>query len=225
MRRAFLVVLISGIFLTALIQSGCNNPLGVSSETLSKLREAFLMEEEPDGIIQVTEARDILLGANDEEPLSQDEAESLDESEAPAESDDSVEVAEISFPTEAKQVVLIGHVGGLTNPWEKTQPDYPFSKNKAKFFLADAGEVAENEATGHVHAPGEECAFCAAHAKENFEKIAVVQFLDENGKIAPVEISTLFDVKERDTVVIQGEARIIEGGILVVNATGLYVRR
>jgi hypothetical protein len=52
-----------------------------------------------------------------------------------------------------------------------------------------------------------------------------VRFMDENGKVLPIEARQLFDLKEKDTVVIQGTARIVDGGMMVVEANGLYVRR
>jgi hypothetical protein len=128
-------------------------------------------------------------------------------------------------PTGPIDVLMVGTVGGLTNPWEETQPDYPFAKNQASFFLADPGAVAELEASGHVHAPGEECAFCAAHAADGSAMLAMVRFMDENEKILPIGVAQMFDVKEQDTVVIQGKARIVAGGMMVVDATGIYVRR
>jgi hypothetical protein len=134
------------------------------------------------------------------------------------------EVVEVE-PTGPIDVLMVGTIGGLTNPWEETQPDYPFAKNQASFFLADPGAVAELEASGHVHAPGEECAFCAAHAADGSAMLAMVSFLDENGKILPIGVARMFDVKEQDTVVIQGKARIVAGGMMVVEAIGIYVRR
>lgn len=122
------------------------------------------------------------------------------------------------------EVLVVGQIGGLTNPWESTQPDYPFGKNEAMFFLADPGAVAELEASGHVHAPGEECAFCAAHAAETSEMLAMVRFLGDRGKVLPIEIQQLVDVKSQDTVVVKGTARIIEGGMMVIDAVGIYVR-
>ena len=134
-------------------------------------------------------------------------------------------VTEVSLPSDSMEVVVMGQIGGLTNPWAETQPDYPFAKKEAKFFLADAGEVVEAQESGHVHAPGEECPFCAAHAKDNVELIAVVQFVDEKGKILPMDVRELFDLKEKDTVVVRGKAQVIPGGLLVVEASGIYVRR
>ena len=54
--------------------------------------------------------------------------------------------------------------------------------------------------------------------------LAMVRFFGENGKVLPVEVKQLFEVSELDTVVVKGTARI-EGGMMVVDADGLYVRR
>ena len=120
---------------------------------------------------------------------------------------------------------MVGHVGGLANPWEETQPEFPFASHFAVFFLADPLAVAEHAEAGHVHAPGEECAFCAAHAAENSELFAMVRLVDDDGKVLPVDVRKFIDVAENDTVVVQGTAQIVEGGMLVVKASGIYVRK
>jgi hypothetical protein len=122
-------------------------------------------------------------------------------------------------------VVMVGSVGGVPNPTDQSHPDFPFAKGKAIFFLADPEAVAEMEEHQHKHAPGEECAFCAAHAAESAHLIAVVQFADEHGKPLNIDARDLFDLKEKETVVVKGKAKIAPGGMLTVNATGLYVRR
>jgi hypothetical protein len=77
----------------------------------------------------------------------------------------------------------------------------------------------------HKHAPGEECAFCLAHAGDSAHMLAVVQFADEKGKPLAIDARDLFDLKEKETVVVRGKAKIAPGGMLTINATGLYVRR
>jgi hypothetical protein len=111
----------------------------------------------------------------------------------------------------------------VPNPSEQSHPDYPFVKNQAMFFLADPEAVAEMEEHAHHHAPGEVCAFCAAHTADAL--VAVVQFKGPNGKPLPVDARELFDLKEKETVVIRGKARVAPGGMLTVDATGLYARR
>ena len=123
------------------------------------------------------------------------------------------------------EVVMVGRIGGLPNPWQKTEPGYPFVAGEAKFFLADPGAVAEHEGEGHGHAAGEECAFCAAHAADSTSMLAVVQFKDKNGQVYPRDARQWFNLKGSETVVVHGKARLVEGGLLVVDADGLYIRR
>jgi len=122
-------------------------------------------------------------------------------------------------------VVLTGVVGGLPNPSEQSNPDFPFSKNKAVLFLADPHAVAEVSEHEHHHAPGEECSFCAAHSGESARYLAVVNFTDESGKTIPVDARELFGLKENQHVVVRGKAKVDPSGLLTVAANGLYVRK
>jgi hypothetical protein len=122
-------------------------------------------------------------------------------------------------------VVMVGSVGGVPNPSDQAHPEFPFADGKAMFFLADPEAVAEMEEHEHKHAPGEECAFCLAHAGDSAHMIAVVQFADKDGKPLNVDARDLFELKEKETVVVKGKAKIAPGGMLTVDATGLYVRR
>jgi hypothetical protein len=122
-------------------------------------------------------------------------------------------------------VVLVGKVGGVPNPSQQTHPEFPFAKHQALFFLSDPEAAAEFEEHQHEHAPGEECAFCSAHAADVAHLIAVVQFNDEQGEPLPVDARELFDLKEKETVVVRGKAKMTPSGMLIVDADGLYVRR
>ncbi|MCA9258831.1 MAG: hypothetical protein KDA61_06510 [Planctomycetales bacterium] len=133
-------------------------------------------------------------------------------------------VAKLVESDKELDVVLVGAVGGLANPAEHSFPDYPFAKGQALLFVADPAAVAHASEEEHHHEPGEECAFCAAHEEDASEMLAVVRFHDKNDKILAVDARDLFDLKGGETVVVQGRAKI-ESGMLVVDATGLYVRR
>ena len=169
--------------------------------------QRVLLADEPEDLMGVTELREAFTGGD-----------LLEESEeTPATS-----------PPEGT-VAVVGRVGGLANPWSETQRDFPFVAGKAAFFLADAGAVAESEAAGHTHAPGEECPFCASHAADNSAFLAMVRFLDPDAPDQEIAIGAdrLFEIKTNDTVVVRGEARLIgdaETGMLVIDADGLYVR-
>jgi hypothetical protein len=122
-------------------------------------------------------------------------------------------------------VVLVGVVGGIPNPSEQSLPEFPFAKGKAMFFLSDPEAVAELEEHGHQHAPGEECAFCAAHAAEATALVAGVTISDDRGKLLPVDSRELFDLKDKDVVVVRGKAHADAHGTITVAADGVYVRR
>lgn len=125
---------------------------------------------------------------------------------------------------EEMDVVLVGSVGGVPNPSEQSSPEFPFAKGQAIFFLVDPQVAAEAEEHAHTHAPGEECAFCAAHAADAAHAIAVVQFA-EKGKPLPVDARDLFELKEKETVVVKGKAKAAPNGMITVDADGLYIRR
>lgn len=122
-------------------------------------------------------------------------------------------------------VVLVGTVGGVANPSAQSYPEFPFAERKAIFFLADPEAVGEFEEHAHKHAPGEECAFCAAHAADSITSLALVHFKGEDGKPLAVDVRELFGLKDQDTVVVRGKAKMAPTGMLEVDATGLYVRR
>jgi len=55
--------------------------------------------------------------------------------------------------------------------------------------------------------------------------LALVRFANQQGDVLPIDARQLFDVKEKDTVVVRGKARVIEGGMMIIDATGFYARR
>ena len=70
----------------------------------------------------------------------------------------------------------------------------------------------------------QDCAFCAAHAKDSSSQLAVVQFKDPQGQLLPRDARRWFTLQGNETVVVHGQARIVAGGLLVVDADSLYVR-
>lgn len=243
------------LFLPLVAAIACLGQLGCTKSSidpalLAQHKAKYTLSDEPQDVQTVFEVREVLLGhtgeGHDHEHAEEEhshEGETAEEHAAHAhegeehshEGETAEEHAahahdhehdhEHVFPTESKEVAMVGQVGGLANPWEETQPEFPFATHFAVFFLADPQAIAEHAEEGHVHAPGEECAFCAAHAEENSEQFAMVRLVDDNGKVLPLDIREFFDVKEGDTVVVKGTAQIVEGGMLVVKASGLYVRK
>jgi len=213
-RLICLLTLVIGALLVVALTGCGQSSAGIDPELLAKHRARLTLAEEPDGAQVVPEVRNALLGISDDH-----------QDHDHADHEEGEHGHEATEATEPIEVVLVGQIGGLSNPWKETQPDFPFARNQAAFFLADPQAIVENEESGHSHAPGEECAFCEAHATDRSAMLAMVRFLDENGKVLQTDVRQLFDVKENDTVVVQGTARVIEGGMMVVDATGLYIRQ
>ena len=179
-----------------ILAAGCEGP-AVDPARVAAERGRLLMNEEPDDAQTVLEVRHAMLG----------------------------EEGTPKALVPEREAILVGSIGGTPNPAEQTQRDFPFVAGRASFFLADPEFVAELEEHGHHHAPGEECTFCAAHAADSAHALAAVQFKDAAGHVTPIDARTLFDLKEKDIVVVRGTVRIAAGGAMTVDATGIYVRR
>ncbi|QEG34689.1 AbrB/MazE/SpoVT family DNA-binding domain-containing protein [Bythopirellula goksoeyrii] len=239
---AFTLALCGAFFLLG--QIGCTNS-SVDPALLAKYQEKFTLTSEPPEVDTVYGIRETLLGTSEADHEdhdhdhsdssghdhdSEDQADHEEEAHEHEEHNHTDEHAhehakEVAESTEPQHVAMVGQIGGLANPWEETQPEFPFAKSQAIFFLADPQAIAEHAAEGHVHAPGEECAFCAAHAEENSELLAVVRLVDEKGQVVPIDARELLNLKVNDMVVVEGEAQVLEGGMMVVKATGVFVRK
>jgi hypothetical protein len=120
-------------------------------------------------------------------------------------------------------VVLVGQVGGIPNPLEQSQPNFPWQPGAATFYLVDR-EVASKLAA-HMEAQGPDhgdCPFCARAIRKSAESMAVVSFHD-NGKPIPIDARELFDLQEGNLIVLEGDATLIADEMLVVNARRIYV--
>ena len=120
--------------------------------------------------------------------------------------------------SEERDVVLVGRIGGVPNPW---------TPGKASFVVADPVKLAEAEFESEEKICDDpSCKFCARKKAEQMkEGVAVVEFLDPAGKILRIDARKLFELSGDETVVVRGRARVSAIGLLVVSADGLYVRR
>lgn len=112
-----------------------------------------------------------------------------------------------------QEAVIVGRVGGTANPW---------SPGQATFVMADA--ALAHDGGQHDHCP-DGCPFCEAKRTAQ-AGLAVVQFVDQRGQVLPLDAQELFGIGPRDTVVVRG--RVDQNGpdgMLIVSASGLYVRR
>ena len=110
------------------------------------------------------------------------------------------------------EVVVVGRVGGVSQPW---------SKGQAVFIISDPTAGGDDE---HV-CTDEGCPFCANKKQAENEAIAVVQFVDAQGRVLPLDARQLFDLQPQQTVVVRGEAKVDDLGSLILSAKGLYIRR
>jgi hypothetical protein len=115
------------------------------------------------------------------------------------------------------QIVLVGRIGAVgRSPWDD---------GHAAFLLADpACDLAVDE---HAHGAGHDhdnCPFCRKAKQEADEATAMVQVLDEQGKLLAVDARRLLGLRSGQLIVVQGLARIDPLGQLVVDAAGIYVR-
>lgn len=121
----------------------------------------------------------------------------------------------------SRSVVLVGRIGGMPNVWPDSHPDFPWYGGQASFFLVDSKIAAQFASHAKAHG-GEDCAFCRQLAERNAHAIAVVNLVDPQGKIIKIDARELLGLKEGQTVVIRGRARLLAGTMLVVDADGVY---
>lgn len=114
------------------------------------------------------------------------------------------------------EVVVFGRVGGVADPW---------TRDKASFVISDP-TLASAEEHGHTGSNGEacNCPFCVANRKPA-DGIAIVEVVDQDGKVMPFDARRLLGVAVDETIVVRGRARVDGLGNLVVAANGCYIRR
>lgn len=127
---------------------------------------------------------------------------------------------------QTRDVVITGQIGGMPNIWPQLHPTFPWYDGQASFFLVDSKIAAQFETHAKQHGgASHNCAFCQALAEKNANAIAVVSFVDEKGEIIRTDARELLGLKENQTVVIRGKARLLGGAMLVVDADGIFTSR
>jgi hypothetical protein len=109
-----------------------------------------------------------------------------------------------------QEVVVVGRIGGRTNPW---------IKGAAAFSIVDRSLTPCNEIEGDTcKTPWDYC--CEAELPK---ATAFVAFVDGNGKIVKQDARELLGVQELDTVYIQGKAKRDKAGNVTLQAVKLFV--
>ena len=106
-------------------------------------------------------------------------------------------------------VVLRGRIwAGIKMP--------PWENGKAAFMLTDAaGHDGDDDHDPHA------CPFCS---RDIDDYIAAIRFHTEDGTVVPIDSRELFDVKEKQMVIIKGRGSM-NGHRLEVDATNIFIVR
>jgi hypothetical protein len=111
----------------------------------------------------------------------------------------------------------------MPNVWTDTHPDFPWYAGQASFFLVDKKIAAQFAAHAKQHGGNHNCAFCQSLAAKNAHAAAVVNLVDDQGEILRIDSRELLGLKENQTVVVRGTAKLLGGRLLVIDATGIHV--
>ena len=116
-------------------------------------------------------------------------------------------------------VAVVGKISAESAGGGADASDFPWEKGMAAFVMIDpAIEADEPE---HQHKEGEECPFCT---KKKIEAQAIIQFNDGDGQTIAVDARDLFELSVDDIVIVTGDAAL-KGGVLIIEADGIHVRR
>ena len=111
-----------------------------------------------------------------------------------------------------RDVVLWGRIGGKKQTWSQATAEFVLSD--PTFALAAGDHVCTDE----------NCPFCKdKHDATSAE--AIVSLVDGQGRVPAFSARKLLPLEEGQMVVVQGQAEVNSLGLLVVRATGIYVRQ
>jgi hypothetical protein len=113
-------------------------------------------------------------------------------------------------------VVIVGRIGGGLNPWVE---------GRAAFQIVDPTLLACSD----EKEDGEPCScqtpwdYCCETDKLP-SSMALVQFVESDGSMVRHDARAVFELKELQTVVVQGKAKRDDAGNLMVMASGMFIR-
>ncbi|HBJ37223.1 MAG TPA: hypothetical protein DDZ51_21200 [Planctomycetaceae bacterium] len=117
---------------------------------------------------------------------------------------------EIAAAELTESVVIVGRIfAGDMEPWDT---------GKASFLIAELPDEGHGE--GH---DADNCPFCKRKAAK--APTAIVQFVDSDGQVIPIDARKLFGVDKKDVVVIRGQAAAGDLRAMVVTATDMHIRK
>jgi hypothetical protein len=109
-------------------------------------------------------------------------------------------------------VLIVGRIGGGENPWVE---------GRAAFSIVDASLKACSDIAGDAcETPWDYCCETDRLATAT----ALVKLVAEDGTLIKADARALLEVRELDTVIVQGTAQRDDVGNLTVLGTGVYVQ-
>ncbi len=112
------------------------------------------------------------------------------------------------------EVVVVGRIGGSVNPW---------IEGMSAFHIVDRSLKPCNEREGDsCKTPWD---YCCDPTEVLTKSQLLVQLVDENGQRVDTGAKELLNVKELDTIVVQGKAKRSDKGDVTVTARQIFVRK
>jgi hypothetical protein len=180
---------------------GCGRPeVGTASPMPEGSR--YLLAAEPAAAVSVVEAKQVIAASTARVAAADTQPEQGNET------------ADVAEPFE--DWVIVGRIpAGSDETWDAT---------RAAFIVRDLSLTTDG-AHHHEGDAHDDCPFCKANAKKALEMSALVQVVDDNGAVVPVDARKLLGLRENEVVVVRGAAHMDTLGNLVISARGVFVRR
>ena len=109
-----------------------------------------------------------------------------------------------------QRVTVVGRIGGSRNPW---------IDGRAAFSLVDVSLQSCLDTGDGCATPWDYC--CESNIPQS---MVLIKFTDESGNLIRSDARELLDIKELQTVVIQGKAQRDDAGNLTILASGMFKR-
>lgn len=129
--------------------------------------------------------------------------------------------AVLDMRQEPTDIVIVGCVSGLSQPtWDPDRAAFMV----ADLTLANASEAAQAEHDETPKHDADNCPFCRVKKKKELSGLALVQVVEPDGSIPPVDARQLLGLQEGRTIVVRGKGEIDKLGTFVVRTNGIFVR-
>jgi hypothetical protein len=122
---------------------------------------------------------------------------------------------------ERTELTLVGRI-----PKQLSQGLSPWGENEATFVVIEATTEGETAHAGPGHDP-DNCPFCKRRREEGkstVNSLALIQIVDDDGKVLPSDVRSLLGLQESQIVVARGEAVRDSLGNITLATKGLFIR-